>query len=381
MNHSQRKIALITFVGACNYGAALQGYALRTVLARLSGDAVVVPAYYPAYFVGQYRQTLVHGWKIALLLHLKWRTWWHEFCIKWSEVRRNLGFRRFVRRRIGADVMCRTGADIVAALPDTRIWVTGSDQVWSPTCAGFDPVFFLDLPLPEGSRKYSYAASLGNITEVPADICDEMKRRLKGYSAYSVREQVGADIVSRLTGQEVQVHCDPSLLLTADEWSNLAPRKRKKGYILVYHVTKHEPLLQEAARLSEKTGLPVIVFSSYFGWQDIGGEMRRKYRYTPAMHSSPEDFVALFRDAAYVITNSFHGTAFSLLFHKEFFSLTVDADGKRNERAINLLESVGVDPNRRIGDAPIDWQNVDVRMACLRRAAFEYLQRTVCADV
>lgn len=376
-----RNIGIMTFTGACNYGAVLQCYALRQVLKRFNQGSVEAPLYYPEYFIERYSQHLTRGWQLNTLLRGHLKTWLKHAYVKCVKCRRNAAFHRFLHEKVEVPMPCYSVGEVEQATQHIDTWVTGSDQVWSPTCAFFDPVFFLDFKMKKGSRKFSYAASFGNITEVPEECHAEMRRRLEGYDAYSVREQAGADIVRNIIGKEAMVHCDPSLLLTAEEWESVASRTKRQGYILVYHVTKHEPLLQEAVRLSEKTGLPVIVFTSYFGWRDLGGDMRRKYGYTPAMHSGPEDFIALFRDADYVITNSFHGTAFSLLFHKEFCSHTIDATGKRNERALNLLSAVGVDPDRRIGDASIDWQTVDARLASLRHAAFEYLQHKVCADI
>lgn len=375
-----RNIGIMTFTGACNYGAVLQSYALYQVLSRMNHGSVEVPLYYPDYFLKRYSQCLTRGWQLRLLLRGHLKSWLKNAYVKCVKSRRNVAFHRFLHEKIGVTRPCFSVNELEQISQHIDTWVTGSDQVWSPTCALFDPVFFLDFKMKKGCRKFSYAASFGNITAVPEACRPEMRRRLEGYNAYSVREKAGAEIVCNLTGKEAMVHCDPSLLLTAEEWKDVASCRKRQGYILVYHVTKHEPLLQEAARLREKTGLPIIVFTSYFDWRDLLGDLRRKYGYTPAMHGGPAEFLALFRDADYVITNSFHGTAFSLLFHKEFYSMTVDAAGKRNERALNLLSFVGVDPERRIGDSPVDWKKVDARLASMRDAAFEYLRHNVCAE-
>ena len=381
-SNERKNIGIITFTGACNYGAVLQAYALQQVLARYSKAPVTVPLYYPDCFLERYSLYPAQEWKTEMLLHGHVKTWLKHAYVMFVKSRRNAAFRRFLNKKMGVGKPCYSVDELERSTQHIDTWVTGSDQVWSPTCAHFDPVFFLDFKVKEGSRKFSYAASFGNITEAPAECRAEMCRRLEGYAAYSVREQAGADIVKKLTGREALVHCDPSLLLTAEEWERVAsPARRKTPFILVYHVGSPESVLQEAADLSKQTGLPIVVLSSYFLWSNLRGNLQKAYGYKHAMYSSPTDFIALFRDARYVVTNSFHGTAFSLLFHKDFYTEIVNPAGKRNVRAVNLLETVGIMPGRRLDDPiPINWEQVDARLHELRLNSFHYLQHTVCGQ-
>lgn len=375
-----RHIGIITFSGACNYGAVLQSYALRQVLMRFNGGSVEVPLYYPDYFLERYSQNLSKGWKLHSLLHGQVKEWLKHAYVKYVKSCRNAAFRRFLSKEMGIKKTCYSVNELECSTQHIDTWVSGSDQVWSPSCAFFDPVFFLDFKIKKGARKFSYAASFGNITEAPTECSAEMQRRLKGYSAYSVREQAGAEIVKTLTGQEALVHCDPSLLLTAEEWMRVAsPTRKKSPFILVYHVGEPQGVLQEAANLSKQTGLPIVVLSSYFSWSNLRGNLQKTYGYKHAMYSSPADFIALFRDARYVLTNSFHGTAFSVLFHKDFYSEITNTAGKPNIRAVNLLQTVGIAPGRRVDDStPIDWDQVDARLNELRLSSYDYLQHTIC---
>lgn len=373
------KIGIVTFARTSNYGAALQCYALNRALATLGGNPVTVD-YWPEYFRVRYyidKVPFVWSWE-------GYREWRRRREVKRIKDRRNKKFENFIQSSITlAGPTARSTEELSANLrsSDIRKWVVGSDQVWSNTCARFDPTYFLDIDLPAGSKKYSYAASFG-MNQIPDELKEEYARRLAGYSKYSVREQSGVGMINELMPAEVNVHCDPTLILTADEWKKIASPARKEKYILIYHVMNPARLLNKAAELSKETGLKVILFTPYFNYLAIKGKKIKEYGYEPAMDSSPQDFVSLFLNAEYVLTNSFHGTVFSILFHKKFWSQTQLVEGKPNTRSINLLEKVGIKGrdifhNKPLAHTPIDWDTADAAIAAMRQDALGYLKSIV----
>jgi len=374
-----KKIGIVTFVRTGNYGAALQCYALNRAVAAVGGEPVTMD-YWPEYFrVRYYIDKVPFVWSME-----GYREWRRRMIVKRIKDRRNKRFEKFIENNIKlSKPTAHNAAELSAVMSETGItkWITGSDQVWSDTCARFDPTYFLDLELPPGSQKYSYAASFG-MGQLPDDKKDEYKRRLAGYTRYSVREQSGVGMINELFPADVNVHCDPTLLLTADEWKKVASAPRKDKYILIYHVMNPARLLNKAAELSKQTGLKVILFTPYFNYLAIKGKKIEEYGYEPAMDSSPQDFVSLFLNAEYVLTNSFHGTVFSVLFHKNFWSQTQLIEGKPNTRSINLLEKLGIKGrdifhNKPLADTPIDWARAESALAEMRADALRYLKDVV----
>lgn len=368
------KVGIVTFLRSCNYGAILQCYALNKTLTELGGESICVD-YWPEYFRKRYYADKVpfQGFKKD-----KFDEWKRKRGLKKIKDVRNKKFEKFISKNITTTPFTAHTADEITKNDiGIRKWITGSDQVWNNKCAFFDPVFFLDIPLPEGSRKYSYAASFG-FKEIPEGMDDEYKRRLKGFARYSVREESGAEILNTLINEEASVHCDPTLLLTREQWEKIASSPRKDDYILIYHVTPPDWLLKQAVKLREKTGMKIVLLSPYFAYNAVLGTTVKKFGYEPAMTSSPEDFVSLFKNAKYVITNSFHGTVFSLIFHKEFWSQLKFVDGRENTRARNLLNKVGITGRNvwsqtDLQDTPINWDKVDVVLEEIRKEGKEYL--------
>jgi hypothetical protein len=241
--------------------------------------------------------------------------------------------------------------------------------VWSPSCVGFDPVYF--LPFAQPQQKYSYAASIA-VKEIPEEVKEEFTRRIEDFSGYSLRENSGKKIVEDLTGKQAQVHIDPSLLLDSTSWDKLALDEiPEKDYILLFTILKPVNLIDYALELSKKTGKKVYYLNNKLPY------LKKGIKYLPAV--SPEKFIALIRNADYVCTNSFHGTAFSVLYHKNFVVET-DMEFRKNIRSRELLESLGL-PERILehGRTPdinseVDWNAVDSRLAVEREKSLEYLK-------
>lgn len=374
-----KKIGILTFVRPCNYGAALQCYALNRALSTLGATPVTLD-YWPTYFRNRYYPKPI-PFKFSFSGFKKWR---RQNVVLRTKTSRNRKFEHFIEKNICLTSPTAHNAwelEELLKTSDIRKWIVGSDQVWSNKCAYFDPVYFLDIQLPTGSRKYSYAASFG-MSEIPDEMKEEYKRRLQGYSRYSVREQSGISMIQELLPADVRVHCDPTMLLSANEWSEIASPAPKKRYILIYHVMKPDYLLEKAAELSKKTGLDVILFTPYFSYKEISGRKTKKMGYRQAMKSSPQEFLSLIKNAEYVLTNSFHGTVFSAIFHKNFWSQVDLVEGKVNNRSANLLLKLGItnrelSQNQPLIETPIDWNKVDTSLEDMKKDALSYLRAII----
>jgi len=270
--------------------------------------------------------------------------------------------------------------------------ITGSDQVWNDTCAGFDPIFFLDFPAAKKTKKYSYAASF-NLADIPKNKVNVYKERLKGYKTYSVREDAGRIILHKLLNVKAEINCDPTFLLSYENWCELTCKcsisslTNKKQYILVYYVKLSRVLMEYAKKISQNKNIQVVCIPCKLSVEVLNKHQYSEYGFTFLPSASPYEFLSLFKNASYVLTNSFHGTAFSLIFRKKFYSVMDFDDGGKNMRSKNLLESVNcldriIDSRTHISsiDNEINWEAVEDKISEERKKAMVYLKKICGMD-
>ncbi|HJB13207.1 MAG TPA: Coenzyme F420 hydrogenase/dehydrogenase, beta subunit C-terminal domain, partial [Candidatus Oscillibacter excrementigallinarum] len=204
---------------------------------------------------------------------------------------------------------------------------------------------------------------------------EELRGYLAAFSHLSVRERQGQSIVRDIAGQDVPVVLDPTLLLTREDWGAVArDGGAGQGYILCYCISRPGALVPYVRRLAEETGLPVV--------QLCGARQKVHPKARCILSAGPAEFLGLFRDAAYVCTNSFHGTVFSVQFQNPFFTAVAPAEmaAPESSRTFSLLSRLGLG-DRIIGKgdtadltAPIDWAAVETRLGQERQASLAYLR-------
>ncbi len=366
------KAGLLTFYHLHHYGAILQAAATQRALETLGWECETID-----YFVNQDTRifrpaaspSLAASDAYNALHYPAVRRRWQRF----EDFSRS--FLRLTDRRYESREELRR-----AELPYDLL-VSGSDQIWNPTIfpdRRFDPVFFGAFsPL----RKIAYAPSFG-VARLPEGMEEELKGYLEGFSHLSVREVSGREIVREASGREAAVVLDPTLLLTAAEWSALAadPALREKEYILCYGISRSGALEPYIRRLAEETELPVVQLCG----------TRRKLHPKARMISDagPAEFLGLFQRAAYVCTNSFQGTVVSVLFQRPFFTAVAPAELQEPERSrtFSLLSRLGL-TERVVGkgdaaglrDRP-DWAAAEARLAAARAGAMAYLKAALADE-
>ena len=354
-----KKIGILTFHRALNYGAVLQCYALQQTVSRLGADCEVVDYICPKITLDYkpfriYKNDPVKSFAKSCVMCRRRK-------------KRADAFSGFTNNLIVKSKKTYTPESIAEAKNEYDCFITGSDQVWSPRCVGFDPAYFLDFA--DDAQKYSYAASFA-VPTLPEDMLDEYRRRLSGFQRFSVREQSGEKLVRELTGRDSLTHLDPSLLLSAEEWGKAAKKTLDGQYILMYKANPPVLMTDFVKKLSKEKNMPVYAIN------DAPHLKKDGINYIVA--PTPEEFVGLFQNASYVVTNSFHGTAFSVIFRKEMFVEFKNTVG-RNIRAYELLSSLGI--SREITDSteetPIDWDDVERRLDVRKQEAFDYLRQIV----
>lgn len=375
------KAVLVTFSRAYNNGALLQCYALYRKL-KEAGNECVVLDYYPDYFRHLYNVT-----KKFNLRHPPIKTYIQHALLHKTIKRRNASYEAFIRDNIEMSRTLNTYEDVEKYCPDADFYVTGSDQVWNYGCTYFDKTFFLDFDMAKKSRRYSYAACLGFKREkLTDDLFDEYKRRLTGYEGLSVRESSAISIVEELTGRKVRLDIDPTLLLDEKEWSDVAKNQPEdKPYVLIYYVQRTHALQNYALRLvdiyKEKgKEVKVICVPCNTAYDILSGKYDAEYGFDQRPYVGPAQLLGLIKNAECVLTNSFHGTVFSILFGKPFLSRIIEDSGKRNVRTEDLLKLMDLGEREIRSESDllrvfeeIDYSAVKTKLKELRYESVSYI--------
>lgn len=362
-----QKIGIMTFHRAINYGALLQTYGLYTALKRLGKEPEIID-YHPHFMA---REGKIDCAGNSLLQ--KGRNLLISLVLYRSRKLQMKKFRAFLREHLKLSAPV---SDLRKVGDSYDAYITGSDQVFNREITQDDADAYLLTFVKEPEKKFSYAASFG-AAELKEAERDWYRERLASFAGISVREQSGVEIVRELTGKTAETMIDPTLLIPKEEWASLSVRypldKLDQPYILVYKMLEKDRLYHHAQEFSRKTGLQVIC---------IGGELRMRKKYpsfTFLSDASPEQFLSLFENAAYVMTSSFHGTAFSVLFERQFVSI-FPLKNTRSDRARSLLSLLHIE-DRLVDsyseDIPmegtIDWEGVQQRLEIERECARRYL--------
>lgn len=188
------------------------------------------------------------------------------------------------------------------------VFICGSDQVWSVFEQNFNPYYYLDFV---AKKKIAYAPSFGT-SIIPKQTAEKIKKMLSDFSGISVREKKSADQLSVLTDRKVEWVADPTLLHDERFWTEFAEEvpTRKKRYLLCYFLENREWYFDYAKKLSRRLHLEIVLIPNR--WDYISSE------YVVKTGVGPKEFVSLIQHAEYVLTDSYHGSIFSLIFEQDF---------------------------------------------------------------
>ena len=342
------KIGILTFHCAHNYGAVLQAYGLQEYL-KSCGHEVEVIDYRPTYLTRRYeafpRSGILHNASLQRWF-LRLGTWLFTLPKRVLDlpirIKRKRNFERFISKKLN---LSRERFDENGQVPADKYdaIVFGSDQIWSPSLTdGGDPIFLGDFPAPAGTLKIAYAASAGaasaTLGENPV-----FANALRNFSALSVREDnLGASLQPK-TDLKIETVLDPTLLVDKSVWDKLAePPKTHEKYILIYQISYNREANRIAKELAAQLDAKIV---------EIGLEVRiRQWDKTQKFTETPEQFVGWFKNATCVITTSFHGTVFSLIFKKPFYYV---GNGNAGEnRPKQILNALGLSAFYISGDTP-----------------------------
>jgi len=295
-----KKAGILTFLHNDNYGSTLQAYALERTVRDLGWEGVHLN--YSPDTREKTLNLLKSGNHPKLLLE----------GIRKRRVKTRQGAARekteaigqFYERRMHLTPVCRNQQELRERSRDCGLLICGSDQIWNPVW--MNPAYFLSFAEP-GQKKVAYAPSLG-VSTAPGKRKGDMIRRLTAdFAAVSVREWEGADILEQVTGKRPMIMPDPVCLLSAEDWKELAAgQDQRDPYMLCYLIGEKPDYPREIVAAERETGLKPLVLPVTAQAYALGLNL------TPKI--GPEAFLGAIRDAALVLTDSFHGLVFATLF-------------------------------------------------------------------
>lgn len=326
------KIRTITCHKVDNHGANLQAYALMHYLGSLDNDVEIID-YVPDWFK-HFRPFYCATPRFAANPVLKFAYICAKFpgrvksYRKYNKSARKANFDAFRSKYYKLTNHYDSFAELMSKPVDADLFIAGSDQIWNTMMDnGKDPAYYLQF-VPDEKVTATYAASF-SVSEIPDALKSQIKKRIDSIDFVSVREKSAIDILDELGIYNAKVVLDPVFLLNKEHWTEIESNaKFDDDYILVYDFEGTEEVENFAAKYAKEHNLKIYsLYSNNYcdkSFEDYG----------------PDMFLSLIKNAAFVLSNSFHATAFSLIYEKEF--CVIKRQEGINSRMIDLLDSVGI---------------------------------------
>lgn len=378
LNHN--KIGILTFHKSINYGSVLQTWALQNILHLFGGDIYIIDYEPHSYkdIYGIFRKVKSCN---DFLYNLK------RLPIAYIIKKQNELFATFRKKylRLTEQTFYRV-SDLEKSNLKYNAIVCGSDQVWNVHAHDCDDIFF--LPFEFKGKKIAYAISINN-TNFKEKRCDEvLKKNILDFSAISCRENSGAKKISDFIGCEgVFTALDPTLLLEKSQYDGIcSERIIEKDYIFLYNVWGSVDAFPFAKILSKIYHKPVYTILTKRNVKSIV-RMEANGIHVLKFKAAPEDFLSLVKYADFIVSDSFHGTAFSLIFEREFVSVNQKigkGNGfclKNDERIVHILSVFGLesryisifDSDKLYNLEPIDYDIVTLKRMKLSNESVQWL--------
>ena len=339
-----KRLAIVT-IESSNYGNRLQNYALQEVLCSLGYSVETL-----------HRIHKLNGIKYVVKRFL-------QDALQTKAAK----FRKFNHNIVFSEITIRRDNCLADLWEKYDCFIVGSDQVWNPH---YDFVGTSDLlAFAKSEQRVSYAASFG-VNEIPDEKKEVYAENLRQFKALSVREKRGADIIKELTGRDAQVVLDPTMLLSSEQWSKVEKKSKfspKKKYALVYSLGEKNVAFENAINLY---GKEMEIF-------DIR-TLQKNGREIPV---GPAEFLYLIHHAELILTDSFHASVFSILFHKRF--ITFKRPGiDMSSRIVSLANTIGAEDkldsdNNLDCSKRMDYKAVDLLLGTERKKSIDFLKKAL----
>lgn len=336
-----KKIAILSFINTKNYGGLLQAFALQFFLKSNGYDAFHVDYKAPSVTTGGALKRVI-------------RNAYRRISFLFFDKKRQINEAKF-RKKIALTHFCGTKHDLSGIECD--YFIVGSDQVWNPFLNNFDDSYLLSFET--AGIKLAFSASIGLSQKCPNSWIKKFKDNLPKFALVSVREKTAKDFLSKICDVNIKESLDPTFLLTKNEWleatrdcdSSIIPVKQ---FALCYVMPGDSKLVRRMIKFARQIAKKECLQLYVIGLRD---SERLKHNKHFIFGAGPSEFVNLIDKSSYVITNSFHGTVFSTIFNKRFFSFVSEngSSSALSERIMDLLHEFDLE-DRLITEAS-DYRN------------------------
>ena len=383
-----KKIGMCVVVYNNNFGSMLQSYATMKMIEDLNIDYEVIrykKKYTPLFILKSIPRILNKNiWidkkriikkKMGMMAHKDIKKANNERNKKFDEFRKKY-FTKLADFSVGYKELQKTGKKYDA-------YLVGSDQLWLPS--GLATNFYNLKFVADNKLKVSYASSFG-VKQIPFYQIKRTREYLNRIEYISTRENSGRDIVKELTGRDVPVVVDPTLLFNEEQWNDILENKRmyKEKYIFAYFLGANQEHRDKVRELAKEKNMKIVTIrhmDEYIEADNTFGD------YAP-YEVGPEEFVNLIRNAEYICTDSFHGTVFSIINHKKFLVFNRYSDSSKtskNSRIESLCENFGLQSRRYeqgknivdMIDSSINYKEVDEKVENMREKSKSYLKEAL----
>ncbi len=323
-----RKIGIISIHYGVNFGSALQAMAMYKYLSGIDSElSIEVINYIPSRFTIKSRLERVFTGGISATIHKLVRFMRFES--------NNNKYKRYLRKNIVISPPLYSMEDLKTRYENYNLLVAGSDQIWnSDYNQGVDPVYFLQFAS-IGTQKIAYAASSGK-DDYNEDEWKSITAYLSDFRAISLREKSLVSLFSNRGITDCSFVLDPTFLLSKDEWRKYEKEVKKcpQDYLLIYYLdVEGKDIIRLANRIAKERGLKTVLIMN-----GQSGKTLKSYDVDYIAHNiTPDSYIWLFRHASFVVTNSFHGVAFSINMERQFVALRRE---KYNSRLDSILSTM-----------------------------------------
>lgn len=366
---NNKKVGIITMHRPISFGSSLQAYALLHKIETLGYDCEIIDYKYPNQL--HHKQGRLKRWLINFVRFMM------NLPMGFPNIAESYRFRIFRKKYMRLSPFYKNHKDLENNPPIYDIYCTGSDQVWNSRFTKSDTTFLLSF-VKNAPKKISYASSFA-IDYVIEDYKQDYITFLSQYSSISVRESSGIKLVKDLVDKQAELVCDPTLLLTKEEWYPLVQQSKikiNKPYILVfmlsYSFNPYPEVNNIINKVSEELGYHIVFLSG------------RKQDYlhknaTVVKSAGPCEFLELIWNASFVITSSFHGVAFSANFEKDFIAIV--KSGNSDSRLISFLKKINMEdraiPYDSLADFSLCTDHSSSTLSKFREFSIDYLTKAL----
>lgn len=368
------KIALVCVTNH-NYGSILQTYALQEKVRSFGCDTVII-RYSEPITSKLIRCTDLEYLQTRIRMVLKQ---FHNRKIKGNLYLRSKAFEGFINSYLSFSESFNSLEDLSQYCHNFNLVLLGSDQVWHPMNVLMN-YFTLNF-VPDDIVKAAYAPSFG-VKTIPHRYKQDYQQFIGRFQYISSREEQGVKLIKELTGRESQLVCDPTMLITAEEWRSKFPLKTKVNgpYVFCYFIgnhKKHREIVKLFSITNSIKTIAIIHVDQYISYDE-------KFYDETLYDVTPLDFLQLIDNASYIFTDSFHASLFSILFHKKFWVFDRFENNKKHStssRILSLLSITGLE-SRYVDTSddflpepiiPIEFKEAERRISKIRIQSQNYL--------